>query len=270
MWESRGTWHQLSTFCRLQVFSDSTRKVWTFGKAYIVVVSCQSSSSPSSSTLGQSGRQGLSGRVVGPLHSSSRYISGVLDVLFLASSAQLEMIKRYKQTDRPFKEFKEVIIFRDKQTLYRNINIIIFSKLTTYHLRVLGSLKYFGGQTRGVGLRNISARKVKFKFFLSAPTRTWHEEGYWNSGLHTWLCLFAMYTHNHSQNVKNIIKLRLTEKCIVHAARKINWWKYRRHAQCAHGLSEAIKIECGTECDRLSHLNGQWPLTITLFKIKWI
>ena len=69
-------------------------------------------------------------------------------------------------------QFEEVIIFRDKQTLYRNINIIIFSKLTTYHLRVLGSLKYFGGQTRGVGLKNISARKVKFKFFLSAPTRT--------------------------------------------------------------------------------------------------
>ena len=154
------------------------------------------------------------------------------------------MIKCYKQRDRPFKEFEEVIIFRDKQTLYRNI---IFSKLTTHHLWVLGSLKYFGGQTREVGLKYISARKVKFKFFLSAPTRTRHEERYWNSGIHTWLCLFDYkYTHNHVDKYKTISQSRLTEKCIVHAARKVNRWKYRRHA---HGLSEAIKIVCGTECD---------------------
>ena len=154
------------------------------------------------------------------------------------------MIKCYKQRDRPFKEFEEVIIFRDKQTLYRNI---IFSKLTTHHLWVLGSLKYFGGQTRGVGLKNISSRKVKFKFFLSAPTRTRHEERYWNSGMHTWLCLFDYkYTHNHVDKYKTISQSRLTEKCIVHAARKVNRWKYRRHA---HGLSEAIKIVCATECD---------------------
>ena len=178
------------------------------------------------------------------------------------------MIKCYKQRDRPFKEFEEVIIFRDKQTLYRNI---IFSKLTTHHLWVLGSLKYFGGQTRGVCLKNISARKVKFKFFLSAPTRTWHEEGYWNSRLHTWLCLFDyMYTHNHVDKYKTISQSRLTEKCIVHAARKVNWWKYRRHAKCTLHMVclKQSKLYVLQNVIGVIYLNGQWPYwPNTLFEI---
>ena len=79
-----------------------------------------------------------------------------------------------------------------------------------------------------------------------------------------------MYTHNHVDKYKTISQSRLTEKCIVHAARKVNWWKYRRHAKCTLHMVclEQSKLYVLQNVIGVIYLNGQWPYwPTTLFEI---
>ena len=180
------------------------------------------------------------------------------------------MIKRYKQRDRPFKEFEEVIIFCDKQTLYRIVSFqnsphIIFEYLVRWN-----SLMVRQGDFGWPEEYFFTQSEIQILPFSSNPDMTWRRILELQTA-YTWLCLFDyMYTHNHVDKYKTISQSRLTEKCIVHAARKVNWWKYRRHAKCTLHMVclKQSKFYVLQNVIGVIYLNGQWPYwPTTLFEI---